>query len=62
MLLIIITALIGIGNYQIVATDTRDKNMEILEMIYIKKFKDSCVNHQVESEALTTTYDNIICS
>jgi Reverse transcriptase (RNA-dependent DNA polymerase) len=50
------------NNYQIVATDTRDKNREILEMIYIKKFKDSCVNRQVESEALTTTYDNIICS
>jgi hypothetical protein len=37
---------------QIVATDTRDKNRDMLEMIYIKKFIDSCVNRQVESEAL----------
>jgi hypothetical protein len=36
------------NNYQIVTTDTRDKNREILEMIYIKNFKDLCES-QIES-------------
>jgi hypothetical protein len=36
-------------NFNVVTTDTRLRNRQILEMMYIKKFENSCLNRQTDS-------------
>jgi Reverse transcriptase (RNA-dependent DNA polymerase) len=46
-------------NYNVVKTENKLKTRQFLEMINIKKFKDKCMNRQIESQDLTNVYDSL---
>jgi hypothetical protein len=46
-------------NYDIVTNENRLKARQVLEMINIKRFKEKCMNRQIESQNLTNVYDNL---
>jgi hypothetical protein len=50
------------SNYEVIATENRLKPRQILEMIHIKKFRNNCMNRQIESQDLTNVYDSLFCT